>query len=633
VEKAEFLTVLRPRALGEAGAAATRSLPLTVTLGVALYLAWGDRGSIAVGSFAPLAVIVGLLTAAILASGSAARPPRAVLVAGAALTTLAAWAAISGFWAAVPSLARDEALLVAFGLLALLVPTLTAHGPLDRLAGLGVVVAGVALMALATALVLHGSTGTFDDFRYRRLSFPITYANASAGLFLVAFWPAVVLAGRRGAALWVRIPSFATASLVLATSILAQSKGAIVGLAVSTIVLAAVAPARLRLLLAAALAALPVAIAFTRLTAPYTATSDAAELSDIHTAAFTLLALTIGGGVLGTTYILCDRRLDLNAGTRRRIGRGVTALAAAALVLGCVGFGATAGNPAHWLSGHWRSFKHAPSRTAAAQTHLVELGSNRYDFWRVALGEWRRHPIVGDGARGFGPAYLAHGRSSEQPARAHSLPLDLLGEEGLVGFGLATVAYLTLLVALARRARRRSAAATAALAGCTLLLAQACVDWTFTFPALIVLFFLLAGIGLADDREPPATGRRLAPVVAALALALIGFAPPWVSARLVRDGLAARDGNDLRWAHRWDPVSIDPWIAQAQIAATPAAAEAPLLLAESRAPRSLAVHYLLGSVYFNAHRKRDAVREFEIALRLHRTDAAVKRALAIVRAR
>ena len=197
---------------------------------------------------------------------------------------------------------------------------------------------------------------------------------------------------------------------------------------------------------------------------------------------------------------------------------------------------------------------------------------------------------------------------------------------------LAAGAYGLLLVGLARRARRRSASATAALAGCTLLLTQALVDWTFTFPALTILFFLLAGIGLADDgRSLIAPRTRRVSTGLAVALALIAFAPPWLAAKLVHRGVANRSASDLRWAHRLDPVSIDPWIGEAEIASTPAAALAPLLQAERRAPRSLAVHYLLGSVYYNAGRKGDAQRAFEAALRLHPHDGAVERALAVVR--
>ena len=58
-------------------------------------------------------------------------------------------------------------------------------------------------------------------------------------------------------------------------------------------------------------------------------------------------------------------------------------------------------------------------RNETTSTHLLTLGSNRYDFWRVAIHQFREHPVGGIGARGFRVAYLGARRSPETPARAH----------------------------------------------------------------------------------------------------------------------------------------------------------------------------------------------------------------------
>jgi tetratricopeptide (TPR) repeat protein len=165
-----------------------------------------------------------------------------------------------------------------------------------------------------------------------------------------------------------------------------------------------------------------------------------------------------------------------------------------------------------------------------------------------------------------------------------------------------------------------------------MLLAQALADWTFTFPALIVPFFLLAGIGLGDDGRPRIAARLATRSALALAVAaVIVLVPPWLSAKLVRSSLSGGKNNGLAWAHRLDPVSVEPLIAEAQLASNARTATSPLEAARARAPRSLAVRYLLGSVYWNAGRRADALREFEAALRLHPGDPAVERALAVVR--
>jgi hypothetical protein len=113
--------------------------------------------------------------------------------------------------------------------------------------------------------------------------------------------------------------------------------------------------------------------------------------------------------------------------------------------------------------------------------------------------------------------------------------------------------------------------------------------------------------------------------------AVVVLAPPWLSAKLVRDGLSGRDASDLRWAHRLDPVSVDPLVAEAEIAPSAQAALPPLLAARARAPRSVQVRYVLGSVLWNAGRRHAALAELEAARALAPRDPTVGAALAVVR--
>ena len=373
METTHLFSTLRTGSRSLAVHTGVRAAPVTVTLAAGAAIAWHDRGSIAAVDFLPSALVVALLVAAILWSRAGRRPARQAAVALAALVGLALWAGVSAAWAPIPSLARDEALLVLFGALAFTVPVLTVRTPRDRLVGLGVLTGGLALLALGTVWKLHTSVDPNDVFRYRRLSFPITYANASAGLFLAGVWPAVLLAGRRAAAAPVRVVSFGAATLLLGTSLLAQSKGGVLGLAVSLLVLVAVSAARLRLLTTGLLAALPVAAAFGTLTAAYRATGPG-EIRDVHRAATALVILTGVSILLGAAYVAVDRRLTLDEHRRRLVGR--TALGMAVAVVAVAAVGAATASPGTWLHDQWRSFKHAPT-TGAGSTHLVELGSNR----------------------------------------------------------------------------------------------------------------------------------------------------------------------------------------------------------------------------------------------------------------
>jgi O-antigen ligase len=533
----------------------------------------------------------------------------------------------------VPSLARDEALLRAFDLVALALPVLALRTGRDRLAALGVIVAGLSAMALAMAVEIHGSGAVTDVYRFSRLSFPIAYANSQAALFMLGFWPAVVLAGRNAGGFAGRTLSFGAASLLFAAALLGQSKGAAIGFVVSLLAVTAVSPARLRILLVTLLAVAPTAVAIVPLTRPYEFEDPARLAPAVDDAALAVVACGLAGLVLGSLFAFVDGRVDLAPRTRRLAGRLVLGATVAGALAGAVAFVAIAGSPTAWASEKWKTFKQSPAHETAS-THLLSLGSNRYDFWRVAVDEWKDHPLVGEGARGFQVAYLRSGRSRETPARAHSLPLELLGEEGLVGAASFLGAIGVALFVLTRRTRRRQATAAAALAASAGWTAHAAVDWISTFPAVSVPFFLLVAVGLSKSQRVE-LGPRLAPAtgIAAVILAAVVFTPPWLSARLVDRGTADRNRNELAWAHRFDPVSVSPLVAEAEIAATPDEAIPPLEDARRRQPRSVAVRYLLGSAYYNAGRFAASVRELEAAHALYPRHKGIERSLALARSR
>jgi len=115
---------------------------------------------------------------------------------------------------------------------------------------------------------------------------------------------------------------------------------------------------------------------------------------------------------------------------------------------------AVAGNPAARIRHGWDSFKAGYGTSSAVGSHLTSgLGSNRYDFYRVALDEFAAHPLVGIGADNFQEQYLVHGRSDETPRYPHSVELRTLVQTGLVGALLALVGLGAALVAGARAVR------------------------------------------------------------------------------------------------------------------------------------------------------------------------------------
>jgi hypothetical protein len=608
------------------------ALLVAATTALGCWEAWHDSGSIAAAAahgFLPYAVLAAILLSVALASGATAVPRRAGLAAVGLLAASACWAAASLEWSWVPSLARDEALLTLFYAVALAAPLVTLTTAPARLAALGAFTVVLGVFTAAVAVRIAFSPHAQGLFRFGRLYFPITYANAQGALFALAAWPALLLSARRPSALATRALALAAAAGCTAAALLAQSKGTTLGLGVSLVVVLACSPTRLRLVApAAAVAAIDLA-AFRPLTAPYREPTLAA----VHGAGRAVLAAALAGLVAGAAIAYADRRVELSQRARRRVARALGAALVAAVLAGAAAFFASEPHPAAWGQAQWASFKHFDPN-AGGTSHLSALGSNRYDFWRVALTEFRQHPLTGCGARCFGPAYLVLGRSTETPARAHSLPLELLAEQGIVGFALLIGALALIFVLLARATRAASITSTAALGAFAGWAVQSSVDWTWTFPALTAPLFALVGTGLAGAAVGglrPAVP-RLAAVPAAL-VALVLFAPPWLAQRLTDDALRGTSdpGASLRWARRLDPVSTAPIVAQAQLAASSGAQLRLLHEAAEREPRVLQTQYFYGSVLLNTGHRAEARAVFERALRLDPGNEAVERALRLAR--
>jgi O-antigen ligase len=342
----------------------------------------------------------------------------------------------------------------------------------------------------------------------------------------------------------------------------------------------------------------------------------------VQNAGAALLLATLAALGLGYVYVFADKRITLRSRQRRLAERVALGALVAAAGVGAAAFLVAVPHPGRWAEERWHNFKRLPAHETG-QTHLLSLGSNRYDFWRVAIDDFERHPLAGVGARGFQTSYLLHRRSDETPARAHSAELDALGETGLFGLVLLVAAVAFPLVRVARRARNGVLSA-GILGSAVLWSVHASVDWIWTFPVVTIPVFLLLGVGCTDD--PPERLRGRAPLIAGCAsivAALVLFAPPWVGARLVDRGLEERNPNALRWAKRLDPLSTDPYIAEAALTGAPG----PLRAAVRKEPDSAALHYALGLAYERVLQTGAARRELERALALDPREELIRAAL------
>ncbi len=571
----------------DAGTAA-RVLPTAALAAAACALAWVATGSTSGPDWLPYAFLGALLLAVVLVSG-AARPQRRELVALGALVALAGWEALSIAWSAVPALARDEAFLTLFYAIALAVPLLTLRTGADRLLASTTIAAASGLLAVGAGLVLLFGSDQIDHFYSGRLSFPISYPNAEAAVFLIGFWPAVVFAAQRGRSQIARMLAVGAATAIASGWLTAQSKGGIMAIAVSAALVFGLSPLRLRLLVPTLLAAGLTFAAYRPLTAPF----RSGTVDDVKRAGAAILVLTVVGALLGLVYAIVDRRLELGPRRVRIVGLATLGLVCAGLAAVVVVFFATVYH-AGWLGDQWRAFKNAPTTTEAS-SHLLQLGSYRYDIWRVALHETAHHPLAGIGSRGFGPAYLQLRHSPDTPARAHSIELDALSELGVVGFALLVCALALPLIPVVSRMRARDPAATAAFGGAAYWLAHASADWIWTVPACGLPFFLLLGAGGSGGERRPLTRRAAIPAaVASVLVAFVLFVPPWLSARLTARG-------QVHWAKRLDPLSVAPYVTEAGSARSPQAAAAALEEAVRKEPRVVELRYDLGLAYIAAH--------------------------------
>lgn len=592
-----------------------RTAAVSSIVGAAWFQAWSHYGSTLAADWLGYAILGALVLATVLAAGAAVRPSRADLIALGALAALAVWETLSAAWSPLPALARDDGFLTAFYVCAVAVPLLVLRGPLERLLSTAALVFGMASLAVAVAIKLTQTQNASDLFSDARLAFPISYPNAQAAMFLVAFWPAIVLAARRTLPSVARALACGAATALLAGWLLTQSKGGGLGLLASAVVMFAVSTERLRLVLPTLIAGGTAAAGFHRLTEPYRASSSE-YLSSIHGAGAALLWLTAASAAIGLVYALADRRIEFGERERRIAGVVVVAALAAALLAGTFTFFSRVDSTSGFVHDRWEALKAPPGRHTGG-SHFASLGSNRLDFWRVSLHQFPDHPIVGAGARSFWTVYVQHRRSEEMPIRGHSLELDTLLEDGLIGLALLLVGIGTLLFMCVRQ--RANPISAAALAGGAYWLTHTAVDWNWNVPAAALPFFVLLGIGAAgSDRFTARRRRSLVAAGVVAAVALLGFAPVWLSGNLVRQAFfaPAAASKDLRLAKRFDPLSTDPYVMQARIERDPAARVKALAEAVRKEPERFDLHYQLGVAYLAAGRRADAVRELRAAARL-----------------
>jgi O-antigen ligase len=147
----------------------------------------------------------------------------------------------------------------------------------------------------------------------------------------------------------------------------------------------------------------------------------------------------------------------------------------------------------------------SPSREAAfgaTNARLSDVGSHRFSYWRVAVAVAGDHPIAGAGPGAFAVEWLRRRTIDERVRNAHSLELQTLADEGIVGLALLVAAIVAagLATAGALGADRALAAGPAAAALTWAL--HAGLDWDWEMPALTLVAIALLGLLLCHAPAP-----------------------------------------------------------------------------------------------------------------------------------
>lgn len=556
-----------------------RDLPGVAVAALALFLVSVGTGY-DVLRWAPIGVVlVALLAVRLIADPPAWRAlPPAVPLAAAALAAYTAWSALSITWAGDRGIAWEGAnrtllYLAAFCVLALWPLTARAGAAVIGLWTGGIIVFGVVeLVRLATDA---DPRGLFYD---GRLLHPGGYYNATAAMWLMAAWPAFVLAARRGVVWPARALLGGGALVLLDLALLSQSRGTLIATPITALVALAVVPGRVRtfaalLVLAAALAPTVPVILDVR----DAVVGDGPAVAAVH-AAVRATALAAGAAAIAFgLWGLAEARRPLGATAERRVHRAGVVVAVLAAAVAVVGGAVAAGDPGARARSAWASFKGGYATDVSGSRLTSGLGSGRYDYYRVALDVAREHPLRGIGADNFGAAYLRQGRTSETPRYTHSVPLRTLVGTGAVGLALLLAFAAACLVAAVRALRAgglRAGAAAGALLAAAYWAVHGSADWFWEIAGLGIGAF--AALGAACALAPPRSvegvrrtgrawvlGERAAVVVAALA-AVVSLALPALAERDVRDAGAefARNPGDalarLQRASRLDRLTDRP---------------------------------------------------------------------------
>jgi tetratricopeptide (TPR) repeat protein len=532
------------------------------------------------------------------------RAPRLALI---LLAAFVAWAYLGLLWSDSPGdgLAAANKLL-----LALLVAWLLALLPWTPRSAMVFMAAWVVGITAVCAVSLVGARGgpIADYFVKDRYADPTGYSNATSALAVMAFWPALVLAYRRTTPIILRPAFLAAATFLLLFSLIPQSRGSIIGLALTLPLFVLLAPERLRLIPVGLVLAGAIAISLGPVYHLYDVSVEVIFHGSkqpvgpvLDDAVDRIGVAVLLAALAGVVLAVLDRVVRPSERVARQTGRIVAVVLIAAAVVGVGVAAVNASSISDGVSERYDTFKNGEDIPPDPGARLGRISvDQRYDYWRVGLNGFRERPLAGIGTGAY-ERYYTKERRAEKPSRyAHDLWLRVLSELGLVGFALLVGFLAVVLGRPVLQFRRADAAAAAVAAGAVAasfgFFVHASFDWIEEFPALLspALALPLVALVATSPARPARRGR-----VPGLAVALVGIvALAAAGLALVPAYLSSR--YDDRGARIWTAV--------------PSAAFRDLERAANLAPLSARPQLRAGSLALELHRYRHARQLFTRSL-------------------
>jgi hypothetical protein len=566
-----------------------------------MFVVWvAASGGYFPGLWYPSAMVaVSLFAATVLARGRLLPEQRAARVALLAFAALVAFNYLSIAWAGSRGTALDASNKLLLYLTLAWSLSLLPWTPRSLAIALSLWSGTIAVFCFVGLVRAIGATHLDHFFVQLRYSTPLDYPNATAALAVMGMWPALLLSSSRDFPSWARAPLLAVAVFLAEFSLLPQSRGAALGLALTAPLAVAVAGDRIRLLLRMALVGGGVALtALPTVHVDDTINAGGVVEPVLRHAAHVIFITTAAALVLGALLIAAEIRFGRSRvpviRPPRRLGRRGW-IVVGVIIVAALGAAAPAAK-------HLVDVVSQQGRTDAGTgtTRLLSVSpEERVDVARVAWKLFEAAPVAGVGAGNFGPRYDPLKRFPKHSKYTHDLVLRTLSETGLIGFLLFVVALAALTVGLVRRSMATEGLTRCCLVAALLVAAYFVVhdslDWLDEFPALAVpaLGFPLAAISLHDvgrrqrngargrawaalaelsSRTSVRVGAGAALILVCVALVLLALAAPYLSQQYVSTALRtykvrpASAYADLSRASDLNPWSTAPLLTEGQIA-------------------------------------------------------------------